>query len=184
MKGGGLRDRDIATIYDRGREAFWNGRAIWGNPHLGTEADDWREGWRAAFGTFEAAGGAEITPADLARLRPTDLPKPRARGIVKRGMGPKLQQANSRRGPGSGKHSARTAWMLEHPQLWRGCPSERDDVTSGGRRVIEKIERLMLEAGLLGRTSGTETRHWTIRMIVGEIRRDEQKHREQQKRSA
>ena len=66
---------DEVTAYQRGRVAFWNGKAIWANPHIHLQAAEWRKGWMTGNATFhELAGRGSPTAQTLKRFRPPDLP--------------------------------------------------------------------------------------------------------------
>jgi hypothetical protein len=65
-----------------GREAFWAGRVVMVNPHVGADARLWTAAWRAAetdfltrSGAARACPGRQYPLDELARFRPSDIPE-------------------------------------------------------------------------------------------------------------
>ncbi len=58
---------DDRLPYERGRVAFWDGRPIYANPFMSSEAEEWRRGYRAGF---DEQRTDPVRPADLPNMKP------------------------------------------------------------------------------------------------------------------
>lgn len=93
-----MKDDAMVSPLERGRQAFWSGKAIFSNPLVEHQAAEWRRGWLDAKDDFCIRGGRLDSSEDLDRLRPKGLPKMRpyrkmthrgaaTRALVKRRQG-------------------------------------------------------------------------------------------------
>ena len=66
-------ENNLYTARHRGRQSFWQGRAIYANPFVGDAADEWRIGYRDGAAEYATATKARKSPETLAQFRPIDM---------------------------------------------------------------------------------------------------------------
>lgn len=65
----------------------------------------------------------------------------------------------------------RLAWLLAHPDIWRGAPSSNEDVDDAGRAILNTLGQRLVAEGLLSSRSLREDRSWGLRVLITEARR-------------
>ena len=67
--------------------------------------------------------------------------------------------------------ASRMAWLIEHPDIWAGAPSDSQDVDDAGRAKLYAVGQILLQEGLYSPHTSREDRIWGIRVLIGEARR-------------
>lgn len=67
--------------------------------------------------------------------------------------------------------ASRMAWLLAHPKIWVGAPSDTQDVDDAGREVLHAVGELMVKAGLYSKRTLKQDRIWAVRVLIGEARK-------------